>query len=69
MALIARFHSLLDEITAESEVLCAAVEYAGNVAHGRGPVLGDIEYRRYAAAVTRLRTAVAGPHNASVARE
>ncbi|WP_067884822.1 enoyl-CoA hydratase/isomerase family protein [Nocardia vaccinii] len=51
---------LVDEIAAENKVLSAAVEYAKNVAHTRGPVLGDIKYRLHAEAVARLRTPVAG---------
>ena len=58
---------LVDETAVENEVLCAAVEYAKNVAHTRGPVLRDIKYRLYEEAVTRLRTPVAGYNNASVA--
>ncbi|WP_308014847.1 enoyl-CoA hydratase/isomerase family protein [Nocardia coffeae] len=58
---------LVDETAVETEVLCAAVEYAKNVAHTRGPVLRDIKYRLYEEAVTRLRTPVAGYNNASVA--
>lgn len=57
---------LIDEAAAQDEVLSAAVEYAKNVAHTRGPVLGDIKYRLYADTVTQLRVPVAGYNNTSV---
>ncbi|MQY22993.1 Carnitinyl-CoA dehydratase [Nocardia sp. RB20] len=58
---------LIDETAAEHEVLSAAVEYAKNVAHTRGPVLGEIKYGLYEDAVTRLRMPVRGYNNTSVA--
>ncbi|WP_024801380.1 enoyl-CoA hydratase/isomerase family protein [Nocardia sp. BMG51109] len=51
---------LIDEIAPADGVLPAAVEYAKNVAHTRGPVLADIKRQLHHEVVAQLSTPVAG---------